>query len=107
MSNNMNLARKRPGSGSGRTAGARLPRPKTRLSSREADRASRPRPVLVESDTARQLRRVPSTRGARVDRSADEEFERKRRRAPRDEANIDIYTLYAREMGGVPLLTPE
>ena len=31
----------------------------------------------------------------------------KRRRPPRDEANVDIYTLYAREMGSVDLLTPE
>ncbi len=38
---------------------------------------------------------------------ATDDFELKRRRPARDEANVDIYTLYAREMGSVDLLTPE
>ena len=37
----------------------------------------------------------------------DEALELKRRHPARDEANVDIYTLYAREMGSVDLLTPE
>jgi RNA polymerase sigma factor (sigma-70 family) len=39
--------------------------------------------------------------------TADENFDLKRRHPARDEANVDIYTLYAREMGSVDLLTPE
>ena len=110
MANNMNLARNRPRCNPGRAGGSRPLYQKTRLSSREAD-ATRSRPVLVESDRATE-HRAGESKGAdpgttRVDPSADEEFERKRRRPPRDEANIDIYTLYAREMGGVALLTPE
>ena len=37
----------------------------------------------------------------------DDALDLKRRHPARDEANVDIYTLYAREMGSVDLLTPE
>jgi RNA polymerase primary sigma factor len=68
--------------------------------------------VLVESEESPTDEANPQTSVVAAVRrasaaTADEEFERKRRRPARDEGNVDIYTLYAREMGSVNLLTPE
>ena len=97
MANNMNLARKR-----------------TQLNSDRAERAvKRPHPVLVETDSnegdPREMtaKAIEQAGGTTEEARAHQEFERKRRRPHRDEANVDIYTLYAREMGSVALLKPE
>ena len=52
---------------------------------------------------------VPATKGKVEPKLAppDDALDLKRRHPARDEANVDIYTLYAREMGSVDLLTPE
>jgi RNA polymerase sigma factor (sigma-70 family) len=92
-----NLARKRtqkrpiPATGRKRAA---APKKKT-------DEARRPVPFPVPAAESK------AERTPRTPEVISEDFDLKRRRPPRDEANIDIYTLYAREMGSVDLLTPE
>ncbi|MGD8375476.1 MAG: sigma-70 family RNA polymerase sigma factor [Acidobacteriota bacterium] len=116
MANRSNLARKR-----NQLTSERAERHRGANEGMEADSAIpedlRPHPVLVEADAdqeqedadpraavAAAVRRADSRE---VSVSADQEFDRKRRRPARDEGNVDIYTLYAREMGAVNLLTPE
>jgi hypothetical protein len=96
MANNTNLARNRM------------------LSSDRAERSvKRAHPVLVENQSGDRdpreatAKAIERSGGTAEEVSASAEFERKRRRPHRDEANVDIYTLYAREMGSVNLLTPE
>ena len=110
MANNTNLARKRARSNPGRRAASAPRASRSRVSSLEAGEDARPRPMLVEADPPSEPVRVSSRRAvakAAVPEPTPEEADRKRRRPARDEANIDIYTLYAREMGGFNLLTPE
>jgi len=104
MAMNTNLARNRS-----RQATASTPAPIDFGDA--ADRVLRPHPVLLDSDPPSDDPRehagrvVPVRRGSEI--APEEPFDPKRRRPARDEANVDIYTLYAREMGAVSLLTPD